>query len=79
MAEWTNAPVLKTGVPKGTGGSNPSPSVFLVMYYVYVLYSPTHDKLYVGSSATPGPRFILREYWPWGNGLPECLGSATKG
>ena len=24
MAEWSNAPVLKTGVPKGTGGSNPS-------------------------------------------------------
>ncbi len=26
MAEWPIAPVLKTGVPKGTGGSNPSPS-----------------------------------------------------
>ena len=26
MAEWSNAPVLKTGVPRGTGGSNPSPS-----------------------------------------------------
>ena len=24
MAEWSNAPVLKTGVPQGTGGSNPS-------------------------------------------------------
>ena len=24
MAEWSNAPVLKTGVPHGTGGSNPS-------------------------------------------------------
>ncbi len=24
MAEWPNAPVLKTGVPQGTGGSNPS-------------------------------------------------------
>ena len=24
MAEWSNAPVLKTGVLQGTGGSNPS-------------------------------------------------------
>ena len=24
MAEWSNAPVLKTGVLRGTGGSNPS-------------------------------------------------------
>ena len=24
VAEWSNAPVLKTGVPQGTGGSNPS-------------------------------------------------------
>ncbi len=23
VAEWPNAPVLKTGVPQGTGGSNP--------------------------------------------------------
>ena len=26
MAEWLNAPVLKTGGPQGLGGSNPSPS-----------------------------------------------------
>ena len=26
VAEWSNAPVLKTGVPQGTGGSNPSAS-----------------------------------------------------
>jgi hypothetical protein len=24
MAEWFNAPVLKTGEPQGSGGSNPS-------------------------------------------------------
>ena len=29
VAEWSNAPVLKTGVPQGTGGSNPSPSAML--------------------------------------------------
>ena len=28
MAEWSNAPVLKTGVLRGTGGSNPSLSAF---------------------------------------------------
>jgi hypothetical protein len=26
VAEWSNAPVLKTGVGKPTGGSNPSPT-----------------------------------------------------
>ena len=26
VAEWSNAPVLKTGVPQGTVGSNPTPS-----------------------------------------------------
>jgi hypothetical protein len=26
MLEWTNRPVLKTGVPQGTGGSNPPPT-----------------------------------------------------
>ena len=29
MAERSNAPVLKTGVPRGTGGSNPSPTADL--------------------------------------------------
>jgi hypothetical protein len=28
VVEWLMAPVLKTGVPKGTVGSNPTPSVF---------------------------------------------------
>ena len=28
VAEWTIAPVLKTGAPQGAGGSNPSPSAF---------------------------------------------------
>ncbi len=31
LAERTIAPVLKTGVPSGTGGSNPSPSAILPM------------------------------------------------
>jgi hypothetical protein len=28
VAEWSNAAVLKTVVPQGTGGSNPSSSAF---------------------------------------------------
>ena len=28
MAEWSNAPVLKTGMPQGIVGSNPTPSAF---------------------------------------------------
>ncbi len=34
MAEWSNAAVLKTVVPKGTGGSNPSLSATLSTIYV---------------------------------------------
>ena len=30
VVEWLMAPVLKTGVPKGTVGSNPTSSVFLL-------------------------------------------------
>jgi hypothetical protein len=26
VAEWSNAPVLKTGIPQGIVGSNPTPS-----------------------------------------------------
>ncbi len=32
MAEWSNAPVLKTGVLRGTGGSNPSLSAKRLEY-----------------------------------------------
>ena len=32
MAEWSNAPVLKTGVLRGTGGSNPSRSAKVADY-----------------------------------------------
>ena len=33
VAEWTIAAVLKTAVPKGTGGSNPSPSALRCAQY----------------------------------------------
>ncbi len=32
VAEWSNAPVLKTDVPQGTVGSNPTPSAILAPY-----------------------------------------------
>ena len=42
MAEWSNAAVLKTVVPQGTGGSNPSFSARAFEYKtrtkVWVLY-----------------------------------------
>lgn len=38
VAEWTIAPVLKTGVPRGTGGSNPSPSADWV-HSGHILYN----------------------------------------
>src|SRR5271165_2492025 len=31
MAEWSIAPVLKTGDPQGSVGSNPTPSAMLIM------------------------------------------------
>ena len=50
MAEWSNAPVLKTGVLRGTGGSNPSLSAKVSVtsckttsYADFYLY--TSDKL----------------------------------
>jgi hypothetical protein len=42
MAEWSNALVLKTSVPQGTGGSNPSLSAktsenqrFTLVFFLY--------------------------------------------
>ena len=32
VAEWSNAPVLKTGEPQGSGGSNPSPSAISLYF-----------------------------------------------
>lgn len=31
VAEWSNASVLKTDVPRGTGGSNPSISAIKIL------------------------------------------------
>ncbi len=53
MAERSNAPVLKTGVPSGTVGSNPTPSA--KPCYVYVLRNRL-GRLYIGSTADPDER-----------------------
>ena len=37
VLEWTNRPVLKTGVPHGTVGSNPTPSAIYEVYLIYIL------------------------------------------
>ena len=48
MAEWSIAPVLKTGVPRGTGGSNPSFSAqkkgIKTVPFFYVLNRSERDK-----------------------------------
>ena len=57
MAERTKAPVLKTGVSKGTVGSNPTPSASGPRpCYVYVLQSSRNARLYIGSSEEPDKR-----------------------
>ncbi len=40
MAEWSNAPVLKTGVLRGTGGSNPSLSAKLADFQRVFFFTP---------------------------------------
>ena len=46
MVEWSITPVLKTGVPRGTGGSNPSLSAIalrLVEFSQPVFYFGSHQ------------------------------------
>ena len=49
MVEWTNTPVCKTGGRTAFDGSNPSLGTML--YFTYILYSPSHDKYYIGSTS----------------------------
>ena len=37
MAELVKAPVLKTGVLQGTGGSNPSPTAIKVVDLIHII------------------------------------------
>ena len=48
MAEWSNALVLKTSVPRGTGGSNPSLSAKTTekpAFYAGFFYAHARTKL----------------------------------
>ena len=45
MAEWLNAPVLKTGRPQGLAGSNPAPSASWIL-----LVSVAGEVVVLGSS-----------------------------
>ena len=44
MAEWSNAPVLKTGVLRGTGGSNPSLSAKLADFQRVFFYTQFYSQ-----------------------------------
>ena len=57
MAEWSNAPVLKTDELRGSGGSNPSLSAkskrskeMSKNFDIFLFFSATHANLFVGRS-----------------------------
>ena len=43
MAEWSNAAVLKTVVPRGTGGSNPSLSAKKPFFFKGGFFLPENE------------------------------------
>ena len=86
MAERFNAPDLKSGV----GASSPGVQIPLpplcrrantdVSYFVYVLRSTAHERLYIGSTATPDQRLeshnagrvrSTKAFRPWSRVLLE--------
>ena len=80
MAEWTKAPVLKTGEAQASVGSNPTPSASASKprpCYAYVLLSRKNGRLYIGSSEEPDRRIdshnggkvrSTKHHRPW-----ECI------
>ena len=54
MVEWSITPVLKTGVPRGTGGSNPSLSADYIKretsgrlpFFLWLLFQPKEERLH---------------------------------
>ena len=72
MAEWSIAPVLKTDVLKGTGGSNPSLSarnqeqrkLLLILFYVNTgsLLTSRHIKQNRMQTPLGGCRFLAKEH-----------------
>ena len=73
MAEWSNAPVLKTGVLRGTGGSNPSLSAksdvtdCLTTSYVTFLYFAL-----INICATLEPDVEQTSFTRWNDELKRC-------
>ena len=57
MAEWSNAPVLKTGVLRGTGGSNPSLSAKLADFQQVTNLHPDLHPLLVNLGVILHPLF----------------------
>ena len=55
MAEWSNAPVLKTGVLRGTGGSNPSLSAINLenQGFVKLVHDFVHESPIFGAFFMP--------------------------
>ena len=64
MAEWSNAAVLKTVVPQGTGGSNPSSS------------APSYNKFFMQSSNFFNDVYDVVKLIP--NGRVTSYGSIAK-
>lgn len=60
VAEWSNAPVLKTGVGKPTGGSNPSPTVLLSRFWHERRSGDSPSWRLATSAAEPQNRFASR-------------------
>ena len=57
MVEWSIAPVLKTGMPQGIVGSNPTPSATRLPRYIHHTISElTPEKLGDGTRRLPGSK-----------------------
>ena len=66
LAEWSNAVVLKTIVPKGTGGSNPSLSAkkasnYLLFFNNFFVYFFKIEIIFIADIAASTP---LLPYFP---------------
>ena len=66
MAEWLIAPVLKTGDPQGSVGSNPTPSAMLIMNDLDRDVHPHRN-----TSRNTSILFHYRFYWDYSTKLGE--------
>ena len=81
MAEWFKAPVLKTGDPQGSVGSNPTPSAMLIMNdldrYVRKYSVKTRSGLAREYLFEIGAQGIKEDRLLWEDGLMVFLQFAT--